>query len=325
MRDLLRDYWRYILIGLFGGLVLIWLIATPTLTILGENTGFEEKTLWDWMEILLVPLVLALGALWFNDSQKKTELKIAEKARETDRVIAEEARKAEREIASERQQQATLEAYYDRMTELLLEHGLRSRNEEEGAEGRSIARTRTLSVVRSINEERKGHVIKFLYESKLIGFIENDEHKPGIVALYGMDLAGAKLSGAYLIGADLSGADLSEADLSGTKLIMAKLSGAKLVGANLPWAYLYGADLVGTQLREADLTGADLRGAKLIAEKQSRVDFRKAKLTEAFLREVFLYTADLYGAKLRGARYDRSTQWPEGFDPSANGATFLEE
>lgn len=29
-------------------------------------TGFPTKTLWDLLELLIVPVVLAFGALWFN-------------------------------------------------------------------------------------------------------------------------------------------------------------------------------------------------------------------------------------------------------------------
>ena len=31
-----------------------------------ERTGFGDKTAWDWMELLIVPVVLAVGALLFN-------------------------------------------------------------------------------------------------------------------------------------------------------------------------------------------------------------------------------------------------------------------
>ncbi len=32
-------------------------------------TGFGDKTGWDWMELFIVPLVLAAGAFWFNSEQ----------------------------------------------------------------------------------------------------------------------------------------------------------------------------------------------------------------------------------------------------------------
>ena len=44
-----------------GGLIYILVES-----INAKNTGFETKTLWDWMELLFVPLVLAVGAAFFT-------------------------------------------------------------------------------------------------------------------------------------------------------------------------------------------------------------------------------------------------------------------
>ncbi len=30
------------------------------------STGFEKRTLWDWLQLLIVPLALAIIALFFN-------------------------------------------------------------------------------------------------------------------------------------------------------------------------------------------------------------------------------------------------------------------
>jgi uncharacterized protein YjbI with pentapeptide repeats len=234
-----------------------------------DNLGFGEKSYWDWMELLVIPVVLAVGAWWLNKSEREIE----------------------REIAKEKQNQATLEAYLDRMTELLLENELRE--SEENDEVRSVARTRTLATLRSLDGERKGQVVQFLYESGLIG------PKLVTVLLNGADMSGASLSeadlhGADLRGANLHGADLSGADLGGFYLIRSWLDGAtisdkwrlvrdnvtdgasgrdmwnenprgaNLRGANLRGANLRGANLSGANLRGANLRGADLSGAHLI-------------------------------------------------------------
>lgn len=84
-----------------------------TWTGFGEHPRNEEvvpaKTLWDFMGVLIVPLVLALGLYFLNSSQRANEQDIAKENRETDR-----------EIARDRQHQATLENYFDRMTALMV-------------------------------------------------------------------------------------------------------------------------------------------------------------------------------------------------------------
>jgi uncharacterized protein YjbI with pentapeptide repeats len=212
------------------------------------------KALWDWMELLIVPLALAIGAWWLNKADKETEERIASQKSESERALE-----------ADRQRQSTLETYFDRMTELLLTNGLRA--SEDTAEVRSIARSRTLTVLRTLDPARKGQVLRFLYESNLI----NKEHL--VINLQGVDLSGtiltannwngwdstgwgARLSGANLDRVDLSGANLSGADLSNVELNHAELRGTILTEANLSGASLFMSDF-----SKADLSGVELKGA----------------------------------------------------------------
>jgi hypothetical protein len=45
-------------------------------------TGFGDKTAWDWMQLLIVPLVLAVGALSFNEAQTTRQLETEERRAE---------------------------------------------------------------------------------------------------------------------------------------------------------------------------------------------------------------------------------------------------
>jgi len=67
---------RYLLFGSFTLLVKI-LAFVLIQTIREKTTGFETKTLWDWMELLIIPLVLAGGALLLNRSGRNLERHIA--------------------------------------------------------------------------------------------------------------------------------------------------------------------------------------------------------------------------------------------------------
>ena len=115
----------------------------------------RPPTLWEWLELLIVPLAVAAGAAIISYVQKRTELDIAQ-----------QARPSEQQIASDRLRQASLEGYYDRMTELLLTHKLREAEAE--AEERSLARARTVAVVRGLDGERKRQLLAFLRTSGLI-------------------------------------------------------------------------------------------------------------------------------------------------------------
>lgn len=64
----MKPTWKkYLLYGsvIVGGILLFLLEETIRL----KNTGFERKTLWDWMELLVIPFVLALAAYLLNRSE----------------------------------------------------------------------------------------------------------------------------------------------------------------------------------------------------------------------------------------------------------------
>lgn len=253
-------------------------------------TGFGEsslsvKTLWDWMNLLLVPSCLTVAVLFLHRSR-----------RENDRQHAEARFALEREIATDRQQEEALQAYFDRMTELLLKEKLSKFSPEEV---RNVARVRTLAVLRGLDGKRKGAVLLFLRDSGLID-------KEAIIDLCGADFRGASLvlanlkrlnlGEADLRKADLRGANLSKTYLSGTNLMGADLTGANLGGADLFAANLNGADLSMAYLRAATLNGADLRGGKL----------NEADARDADLSNVNLNVSDLMGANLRGAKLGKA-------------------
>ena len=273
-----KKVWKnrlFVLLGIAGLYLLAvvgnWALYPDAVRIL--ETGFADKTLWDWMDLLIVSVVLTFGVLALNYSQRKNEQAIAKESREQDRDIAEKNRETDREIARDRQYQTTLETYFDRMADLLLKENLR--NSGEGDEVRSIARTRTLAVLRSLDAERVGAVFRFIDDAELKDVISLKGGNLMEVKWMGADLYGATLSDAFLFGATLSdaflfGATLSDAHLSWAHLDGAHLDDANLSGALLLRAHLRGADLDKANLDGADLSEADLRGAVNYTDKQLR-------------------------------------------------------
>lgn len=79
--------------------------------------------MWDWLQLLIIPLVLALAALAFNQANTRTE----------------------RQIALDKQRGDLLQAYLDRMAELLLDKGLRTSPPD--AEVRNVARVQTITIL----------------------------------------------------------------------------------------------------------------------------------------------------------------------------------
>lgn len=78
------------------------------------------KTLWDWMQLLFIPVVLAVAGFWFNHRERKaTELRA-----ENERKAAGKRAEVEREIALDNQREAALQGYINKMSELILREHL---------------------------------------------------------------------------------------------------------------------------------------------------------------------------------------------------------
>ena len=118
-------------------------------------TGFRGMTVRDWLQLLIVPFALVVISFLFTAQQDQRQQQIENQRAE-----------AERELAEQRAQDEALQAYLDQMSTLLLEKDLRK--SEAGSEVRTLARARTLTVLRRMDGTRKGSIMQFLAESDLI-------------------------------------------------------------------------------------------------------------------------------------------------------------
>ena len=251
---------------------------------LPERLGFRGKTLWDWLQLLIVPAILIGVTFAWSFTQTRSD-----NARE-DRRIA-----AARAAAEEARQDATFQGYLNQMSGLMLHEKLLS--SKGGDAVRAVARTVTLTTLRRLDGERRAEVLRFLIEARLVTI------KDPRVVLDGAELSSAELNLANLEGANLEGADLSDASLPGASFGAATLKHATLSYANLDGAGLEGVDLdsaqlLGTDLQNAELEKADLEGADL-----SLANLEKADLSGANLEGANLQDADFSHAILVAARF----------------------
>jgi uncharacterized protein YjbI with pentapeptide repeats len=186
-------------------------------------TGFNgkdksDKTLYDWLQLLIIPFALAIIAIFFNRAERKNE----------------------RKISSDNQQEAALQAYLDKMSELLLKENLRK--SETDSEVRNMARARTLTVLPGLDAARKGSIVEFLYETNLISnelsIIDLHNANLNYINLWASSLPNIDLSGAYLMSSLIGHSNMSNAKLTEVRLTEANLDGINLSGANLSGAWI---------------------------------------------------------------------------------------
>jgi hypothetical protein len=76
-------------------------------------TGVPNSTLWDWLDLLIVPAVLVIGGYLLTERQRTVDQKIAGDQAQTDR-----------HLADQRRQDDALQAYLDQMSQLILQRNL---------------------------------------------------------------------------------------------------------------------------------------------------------------------------------------------------------
>jgi hypothetical protein len=202
--------------------------------------GFREKTTWDWLDLLGVPLTLAILGYILQQQERSR---------------AEKLSRVQQNIAASEAQEEILQVYIDRISTLLVDKNILaiaakmySSPEKQGDDQAKttipleerelfdvavdVIRARTLAILRRFEGDipKKNSVIRFLIEAEVISKAK-------------LPLRGALLGGANLSGANLSGADLSSANLSSAYLRGADLRGGVLIRAGLRGACLEWADL----------------------------------------------------------------------------------
>src|SRR5437879_4146616 len=158
-----------------------------------ERTGFSGKTLWNWLSLLLqilgviaIPLAIIIGTTYFSTQQNQTST----------------------QIAQDQQAEASLQAYLNRMSDLLLNHNLRT--SKPGEEVSQVARELTLTTLRRLDSVRNVIVLQFLQDEQLIG------GKNAVI-----ELSGAILTGAYLMNTNMSHVTLSRVTLNNSCMAQA--------------------------------------------------------------------------------------------------------
>jgi uncharacterized protein YjbI with pentapeptide repeats len=259
----------------------IAIIAVGYLPKANSFSGFQGKTLWDWLSLLVVPASLAgLGALLQLKDQDR-----AKKQADLEREIADKNRKQDLKIAEGTREEEALQHYLDRVSNLVIEKNLLAIaakdtptiEEKELLEvSAEIIRALTLSTLRRLSDGiRKASVVRFLIEADIIQRLG--------VSLEGANLRDANLSCIELKGVNLSWADLRQSDLSDSNFADANLYQANLRDANLDAINLKGAELSCSKLENAHFICANLTSVRLSDSNLSGANLAGANLTDADL------------------------------------------
>lgn len=292
------------------GVLLILLVVSLLAWIIRQTAqnnwlGFEGKRLWHWMDLLLVPVIVAF-VVWILDRREHMSDRIAAKARvDHEQNLTNQRAATDRKINNDRLNQQTLESCLEYISEHILNAHV---SPATPLVKTAIIRARVLEVIDSLgyDYQRRDQVLRFLYET--------DYHKTGAASqplfreanlsklkLRKADLRQVDFTKTDLTSANLCGSRLSEACFEDARLPVSRLIGVSLDKANLTRADLNKACLAKSSLVDSILNDAQLNDANLKCANLSGAEMKKARLDYANLKRANLSDAQLSGAVMKGA------------------------
>ncbi|MCA9882101.1 MAG: pentapeptide repeat-containing protein [Anaerolineae bacterium] len=323
---------RLIIMAIVAGVVLSLVIAFAQVRFGWNWTGFSTRTLWDWLELLLVPLLLAAAGAYLNylDNRRKRR-EDDERARQQKREddIRREQQEREEELDEQRQQREALEArrrdeeryreetvrkYFDDMAYLMVEKGLLALVQSVEP-GKTIGETKDPTSPTEPDPEKLVELLKNpvwnIAQTRTITVLRRMSYRRAVDSGDTEEQLETKVdvqraneildflrdSGLLVgVGSILRQANLVEIDLKGVYLSQVNLSGAALFGADLSGAFLNDINLNSAYLVKTNLSNAHLGQANLSC----------ADLFQASLPGADLGAADFSGASLGAADLSRT-------------------
>ncbi|MEM6255724.1 MAG: pentapeptide repeat-containing protein [Cyanobacteria bacterium P01_D01_bin.156] len=248
-------------------------------------------------------------------------------------LVSHEIEQANEATAQNTREAESIDAYVDSVGELLLNIDI---EQADPSKIERLIRSKTLLVTRQINPNRKGQVVRFLYDQELI-FSEQEVQRrqqeitnaqslqqttERLEEVPPQELAESQspqktteeiedtfhqvnLGGLDLVGVNLNSAFIPGINLANTTMQKANLSNTNLVRA----------DFTGADLNRADLSGADLSSATLDGSNLANAVFTDDTTSQAVCEKYSL---------LKEGESTCPTIFPDGFDPSTQTMVLLQ-
>ena len=290
-----------------------------------EWSGFHNKQLWNWLELLIIPILLAAGG-FFLENQATRKLKLLEDQNSKQESLKEYFKSVQEIIKSSNQKNSSIRGWIekDQTKKYDLVNNL-------NYEDKKLIELFTRLVLTEIDGQQKRQVIKFLYELELIRCSKDDLECKKILNLDQVDLTKANLKNLNLESVYLAGVNLKNADLSNTNLELANFKNANLKNTNLKLSRMKNATMsnafFGTSsndmknskkwkrviqinslyfLQEDQNTQKNCQLINKISTNELSKNFKDQDFSQANLEGLDLIDSNFRGADLSGASLNRS-------------------
>lgn len=215
---------------------------SPIWTGFYTNIKYTKKTLWDWMDLIIIPITIIIISYLFKEYEKNKDSKIEE----------------------EKFQNQSMESFIDIISDLIIKNDLLKSNVKNDIF--TLIETRIKFVLEILDGSRKGQLLQFLLN---IGLIKPNS-KLALNAvnfdnamLDGIILNNIEIKGVYFRYSSINNSDLSNSNFNGCDFSNANLSNSKVENCDFSYAFFNNACLKNMNLTKVNFEGADLTNANL--------------------------------------------------------------
>jgi len=291
----------------------LWMLVIFIITIMlyqFEWTGFGGRKAWDWLEIAIIPIVLGFLVIHFEKKQRESEIAIEHEREGREKVLEEKRREREEYQANKNRAQMIFESYIDRMTSLILDYGL-LQDRKDNNEDIEIAKTRTRSVMRTLDEQWRGEVVRFVIETKIAILAKDIFH---LTKFNGADLYKIDFKGMYLQNSDFSGCNLFRADFTAADTNFSIFENATLRTAVFKDSEAFGCKFVNTDIKNvnflnckishSDFTNAFAENTRFSSKPAFYVDFTSTNLQKSEFSKMEISDTSFENANLNKSTFN---------------------
>ncbi|MCA9941861.1 MAG: pentapeptide repeat-containing protein [Ardenticatenaceae bacterium] len=232
-----------------------------------SEVGFYQppKTVWDILEVIILPAVVALVIFHLDKRDKNVK----------------------QQIANEERRQIALTGFIDRVSDLVLNHfeGQRLEENRNAKQIYNMLRAWLTEIVKDLDGVRKGQLVQLLHGFELLSsmqYEENDNENNELKAILdGVDFSGVILKSAKLEEIDLLNASMEDADLKDVELRNSQFKNTNLSRANLNNVNLTDSCLNSVFFENSTFENVQLNNALIEVVNFSNTHFTKVYLNHA--------------------------------------------
>jgi len=260
-----------------------------------EFSGFNNKTIWDLSELLIIPLTVAVIVYILDLSDRKKE-------REISRII---------------QSENALLKYYEIFSKYVIDYDML--NSENGEILKDSLNNITNSIFLSLDNHRAKILFNFLLDNE---FLTDSKYgdKPTLT-LNNVCIDNLNMFIKYLGCICLTNCKIRNSDFN-----LSNIVNAKFQNCDFSSSIFISATLNNSKIYDSDFSYANFSNADLLNTTFSNVNFFKTNLQHANFEN-----ADLSGAKNfkkavnKKLTYNENTKWPENLKPEDLGVEYYEQ